>query len=354
MEGGFDKECDEFGGCVPQLDMESKLQVKSKTRWNTVLEQWEEVKGYLVTNTKELEREEMKKACLNIWSELKLKEKVPCNDERRSLLPYLAKAADEAKFELEQYVKTKPSTLGKGRWKKQKKSLDDRRKYLHDMFVTCAALQFTQRKTETRTGKAEVTQNITPTAPTPQPPPYEYKPFAYADMNCILAKLPSPSEGGGPWMVRLMKATMGHKLALGDWRALMCEKTSPWEMEQVEMQAGTRQIPDSLPFTHYATAIGTAMRKRFPVPPGAMHTLTFTYKDGQDITEFLSKSKDTWTDVAGEHPSAGELHTTLFRKAILSALPKSVRGVMESNPDLPGANTEHWERHLKYHLKKNI
>lgn len=155
-------------------------------------------------------------------------------------------------------------------------------------------------------------------------------------------------------MARLMKATMGHKLALGDWRALMCEKTSPWEMEQVEMQAGTRQIPDSLPFTHYATAIGTAMRKRFPVPPGAMHTLTFTYKDGQDITEFLSKSKDTWTDVAGEHPSAGELHTTLFRKALLSALPKSVREVMESNPDLPGANTEHWERHLKYHLKKYL
>jgi len=181
----------------------------------------------------------------------------------------------------------------------------------------------------------------------------EYKPFSFADMNCILDQMQPPAEGGGgPWMSKLMKVTMGHKIAVGDWRALLCGQTSAWEMNEVESIAGTKHLPDFTSFALYATDIGTAMRKRYPVPPGAMHSLVFSFKEGQDITEFLTKSKDTWTDIAGSHPGSGQLHTTLFRKAVLAAVPKSVREAIETNPDLPGCTTEQWERHLKHHIKR--
>lgn len=178
-----------------------------------------------------------------------------------------------------------------------------------------------------------------------------YQPFSYTDMHCILDKMPPPSEGGGPWMERFCKQTMGHRLALGDWRALLGQQLSSWDLTALETQAKTLNLPDKEPFARHATAIGQAMRQQFPIPTGAMHTLTFHIKPDENVATFLSRCKDTWVDVAGVHPGSGDLQTTLFRKAVLEGLPSMVRETLENNPDLPGCSTEQWEKHLTHHMK---
>lgn len=514
MDGSFDKEFEGVGNRLSK--MESEGQAKNKMNWNTVLEQWEDVLNDLIGNERLVKREEMKNAYVRLWRELKSQELVPCNNERRPLLPYLNKAAENAKVNLEQHEQVKPSLLFRGNWKKKREVLELRRKYLYNMSVTCAALELSQRKVESRKLRTAML-HAAPLSSTP-PPPYnnqmpqfkitsgtvtaeevhsgqedrradrdrrlrslvnesedlvdgsfqelrrvkvpsmsgfetvdeiegsemeaedsfasettwgremehreqnrtaqfnrkdgvapsqdwiaqrqpmqatlsgtltlhstpthgletatrgpsktvghqypllrkagqmggeEYKPFSFADMNTILDQMPRPAEvGGGPWMSKLTKVTMGHKLAVGDWRAMLCNQTSTWEMDEVESGARTRHLPDSTSLALYATEIGSAMRKRYPVPPGAMHTLVFSFKEGQDIHEFLTKSKETWTDIAGSHPGSGQLHTTLFRQAVLAAVPRTVREAIESNPDLPGCTTEQWERHLKHHIKR--
>merc|ERR1719354_178472 len=116
--------------------------------------------------------------------------------------------------------------------------------------------------------------------------------------------MPAPAEGGGgPWMSKLTKAIMSHKIAIGDFRALLCKQTSTWELQIVETEAGTSHLPDSTPFALFATEIGTAMRKRYPVPDGAIANMSFTFQDGHNLTDFLTKCKETWTDIAGRHPN---------------------------------------------------
>lgn len=180
-----------------------------------------------------------------------------------------------------------------------------------------------------------------------------YHPFSFTDMNCILDKMPSPEGGGGMWLSKLIKETLSHKIAVGDWRALLCKQTSMWELQSVETEAGTSHLPDSTPFALYATAIGTAMRKRYPVPDGTLENLSFTFQEGQNLTDFLTKSKESWTDIVGNHPSYDKMQTAMFRMAILEAIPKPVREIMLNDPNLPSSTTEYWERHLKHHMKRH-
>ncbi len=179
-----------------------------------------------------------------------------------------------------------------------------------------------------------------------------YQPFSFTDMNCILDKMPPPSEGGGPWMSKFCQYTLGYKLAMGDWRALIGKQLGMWDIRQLETAAGTTHLPDASPFSPHATNIGKALRDTFPIPPSAMHALTFHIKDGEDVSSFLIRCKGEWTDTAGSHPGSSIIQTTLFRNAVMTGMPISVKEVMEGNPDIPSCSTEQWEKHLTHHLKR--
>lgn len=180
-----------------------------------------------------------------------------------------------------------------------------------------------------------------------------YQPFSFTDMGCILDKMPNPTEGGGPWMSKLCQLTMGQKLAMGDWRALIGNQLGEWEIAQLESTAQTTSLPDNTPFLPQSTAIGQAMRKRFPVSQGAMHNLSFTPKEGEGIPDFLLRCKEVWTNVAGTHPGSAPLQQMLFRKAVMAGMPKIVQQVMEANPDIPGCDTQMWEKHLAHHYRQH-
>ncbi|XP_069784687.1 uncharacterized protein [Narcine bancroftii] len=179
-----------------------------------------------------------------------------------------------------------------------------------------------------------------------------YQPFSFTDMNCILDKMPPPTEGGGAWMGKFCQYTMGHKIAIGDWRALLGKQLGLWEIQQVEMIAGITRCLDAEPFANHATAIGGAMRDKFPVSPGVMQSLTFSIKEDEEISTFLSQCRESWTDKAGVHPATDPLQTTLFRAAVTSGLPAVVREALENNPDIPGCSSEQWEKHLTHHMKR--
>lgn len=48
-----------------------------------------------------------------------------------------------------------------------------------------------------------------------------YKPYNLGDMATLLAILPSIHIGGGPFVTKLLQATYGTRLALGDVRAVV-------------------------------------------------------------------------------------------------------------------------------------
>lgn len=104
-----------------------------------------------------------------------------------------------------------------------------------------------------------------------------------------------------------------------------------------------------MPFLPQSTAIGQAMRKRLPVPHGAIQNLSFTPKEGEGVPDFLLRCKEVWTNVVGTHPGSAPLQQMLFQKAVMAGMPKTVQQAMEANPDIPGCDTQMWEKHLAHH-----
>jgi len=166
MDGNLGRKRDEV-----ESGLESDVQTKNIMNWNTVSEQWEDVLKELVGNTRQMDRKEMEKAYVRVWRELKSQALVPCNDEKSPLLPYLCKAAENAKMALEQHEQEKASLLFRGKWKRKREALERRRKYLYDMSVTCAALELIQRKRQSRKNRTAMLHATTHSL-TPPPPPY--------------------------------------------------------------------------------------------------------------------------------------------------------------------------------------
>lgn len=120
-----------------------------------------------------------------------------------------------------------------------------------------------------------------------------YQPFSFTDMGYILDKMPNPTEGEGAWMSKFCQLTMGQKLAMGDWRAIIGNQLGKHEITESENAAQTATLTDCSPFLPNSTNIGRAMRERFPVPQGAFYNLSFSPKSGEAILEYLLRCKDT-------------------------------------------------------------
>lgn len=166
-----------------------------------------------------------------------------------------------------------------------------------------------------------------------------YKPFSFTDINCTVDKMPPPEEGRGLCMTKFCQYTMGHTLALGDWRGLLGKQVGVSEVQQVQEAVGTAGWPDDTPLSMCHTKLVRAMRENLPTPVGAIHTLCFTINEGKKITTFLNRCKMTWTNTAD---SSNKLQTNLFRQAVMPGMPKPVKDAMEENLDISGCPSEQW------------
>lgn len=140
------------------------------------------------------------------------------------------------------------------------------------------------------------------------------------------------------------------QLALGDFRGILGRQVSLWDLNKIKELAGIKDRPKATWFGPLATRVGEVMRQIFPVAPGAMQNLKFKWEENESTHGFLIRCKEEWMCATGCHPGSDDLHTTLFRQAVISGLPQTVKEVMEGNPDLPGSTANMWEKHLSHHI----
>ncbi|XP_061887011.1 E3 ubiquitin-protein ligase TRIM32 isoform X4 [Entelurus aequoreus] len=93
---------------------------------------------------------------------------------------------------------------------------------------------------------------------------FQYKPFAVADMQAIVDKLPPVSEGGSLWLNTLDKLTAGYTLSVEDFRSILYRCVSTQDGKNTEQQVGLMAESSTSPITPYVTNIATAMRSLFP------------------------------------------------------------------------------------------
>ncbi|XP_047442345.1 uncharacterized protein LOC125008963 [Mugil cephalus] len=179
--------------------------------------------------------------------------------------------------------------------------------------------------------------------------PDKYKPFTLGDIQTIVDKLPPVVEGGNRWLDKLDSLTAGQKLALGDFRAVAARCMTGGDLRDIETDANTKGLPDNAPFTRQSTAIGQAMRDKYPLPHAATMP-KLRWNPEQSPREFLTQAKDQWVSNTGCHPGHKSAQREWFRQAVLEGVPESVRNMMKNNPDMQGCDAHVWEKHLVHHL----
>ncbi|KAI7790213.1 hypothetical protein IRJ41_024820 [Triplophysa rosa] len=192
-----------------------------------------------------------------------------------------------------------------------------------------------------------ITGTMTAIHNTPVPMEYELDIHSPPFMNTRSRRDPNqPSVNHmSPW-------TVGATLALGDLRALLGQVASTGQIAEIEYEADTIQTPSSTHYGTVSTRWGAAMRKHFPGPVSTIHNIKFSIKPGETPGAYLVRCKDEWEGATGSHPHADDMHTQLFRAAVLRGVAPAVAENMRENPDIPGCSTKTWERHLTHHLNK--
>ncbi|XP_048861342.1 uncharacterized protein LOC125728388 [Brienomyrus brachyistius] len=163
--------------------------------------------------------------------------------------------------------------------------------------------------------------------------------------------MPPPADGGGHWMDKLDQLTQGTKLALGDFRAVAARCLTKHSLQEIEEMAGTLTRSDGVTLTDVVLGLGEAMREMFPAPSGASMP-KFSWESKTPPREYLDKCKEDWTRRTGCHPGQAGVQQEWFRRAVLEGVPEQVKVAMLANPDLPGAESPVWDRHVLHHLQR--
>ncbi len=182
----------------------------------------------------------------------------------------------------------------------------------------------------------------------------KYQPWGQSDMTTVLAKLPPITSGGGRWLTKLMALCHGTTLAVGDLRCLLGQIFTASKMRDFEIDACMTGSPNSDPYTSVCTNVGKALRKQFPTPPTTYQNIKFRIKPGETGSGYYFRCAAEWEQMVEENSLNNPVTRDIFRSAVMSGAPNGVKQAMESNPDIPVATNEVWERHLVFHIDRTV
>jgi len=148
--------------------------------------------------------------------------------------------------------------------------------------------------------------------------------------------------------------SVGQTICLGDFRRVLAQQTSHYEVERVEKRAGTETMNDNSSFSsnNIHSLVSKAMREHFPQTGGGYGSLSFTFTPGEAAATMLLRSRQEYTAATDCSPDNNDQHKQMFRKAIMAAIPAEIKTLMEDNPEIDHINTQTWERHLAHHIGK--
>lgn len=179
----------------------------------------------------------------------------------------------------------------------------------------------------------------------------KYRPYRVGDVNALINLLPPKTDGGAGWLREFDRATTGVQLALGDFRAVVARCVKGTALDDIEKMAGTALMVDSTPFCRVVNEISVALRENYPTP-NASKVLKLSWKSDQAPREYVEQAKASSALRTGQHPGREGMQQLWFREAVLKGVPEQVRSAMLDNPDMEGAESHVWEKHLVHRLQK--
>ncbi len=156
----------------------------------------------------------------------------------------------------------------------------------------------------------------------------QYVPWASQDLEGLVTRLPDIHEGAGKWIKVFEEETMGKLLAVGDIKALLAKTIGGAKMEEILQTSNLNRAVDS----HYMD--GTVLMHT--VQQCGRHCVLSTRSDSKSLKgeqlldienpiTYVQRQLKRWKQETEGNPEGDPLMTTLFRNAVIDAMPQAVK-----------------------------
>ncbi|KAI2661171.1 Gag polyprotein [Labeo rohita] len=170
----------------------------------------------------------------------------------------------------------------------------------------------------------------------------QYIPWASQDLEGLVTRLPDMHEGAGKWIRVFEEETMGKLLAVGDIKALLAKIIGGAKMEEILQASGLERAVnshyiDGTVYDVFRPAVWQALRAEYPtrVDPKALKGEQLG--ETENPVTYVQRQLKRWKQETEGNPEGDPLMATLFRNAIIEAMPQTVKSKLE---DVVGLNSK--------------
>ncbi|KAI2643862.1 Gag-Pol polyprotein [Labeo rohita] len=164
----------------------------------------------------------------------------------------------------------------------------------------------------------------------------------HKDLEGLIARLPDIHEGAGKWIKTFEEETMGKLLAVGDIKALLAKILGGTKIEEILKASDLERAVDSCYMDgtvsdSYRPVVWQTLRAEYPtrVDPKALKGDQLGEIESPII--YIQKQLKKWKQETEGNPEGDPLMATLFRNAIIDAMPQPVKSKVE---DVVGLNSK--------------
>ncbi|XP_048045690.1 uncharacterized protein LOC125267784 [Megalobrama amblycephala] len=170
----------------------------------------------------------------------------------------------------------------------------------------------------------------------------QYVPWARQDLEGLVARLPDIHEGAGKWIRLLEKETMGKILAIGDVKALLARCVGGAKTNEIFEAAGLqpaigRTDMDATPLDIFRPLIWQTLRRSYTTQMDPKLLKGEQIGEAENPTTYIQRQLRRWKQELERDPEKDPVITTLFRTAIVEAMPPAVKTRLE---DVVGLNSK--------------
>ncbi len=170
----------------------------------------------------------------------------------------------------------------------------------------------------------------------------QYVPWASQDLKGLVTRLPDIHEGAGKWIKVFGEETMGKLLAVGDIKALLAKTIGGAKMEEILQTSNLNRAVDShymdgTVFDAYCPAVWQALRAEYPIRLDPKSLKGEQLLDIENPITYVHRQLKRWKQETEGNPEGDPLMATLFRNAVIDAMPQAVKSRLE---DVIGLNSK--------------
>ena len=185
----------------------------------------------------------------------------------------------------------------------------------------------------------------------------QYVPWASQDLEGLVTRLPDIHEGAGKFIKVFEEETMGKLLAVGDVKALLAKIIGGTKMDEILLtttlnRAVNSHNMDGIVFDAFRPAVWQALRAEYPIRLNPKSLKGEGIGDLENPTTYVQKELKRWKQETEGDPERDPLMSTLFRQAVIDAMPPAVKSKLEDVVGLTSKTHKEFCDHVSHAVEQ--